>query len=200
MSGRLDPYATVAEYSATKGKVTTADDTAILRDLTAVSRFIDRVCGRRAGFGKDASDVVRTFQSFGAYTLDIDDLVSVTLVEELIGTTWTTVATSDYSLKPYTAAIEAEPYRQIERSSTIWPARQIPNGPRVRITGKWGWPAVPEAVKTACIELTAILRVESPRATGRIQDGNLPPLMVSRAARDVVERLLERFVNPAVYV
>lgn len=196
---RLDAYATVQEYRANKAKLSGDDDGSLASELLATSRFIDDATGHREGFGVDEANVIRYYQSFGAYVLDIGDLVSVSLVEELLGTTWTTVAASAYNLKPYNASREGWPYRQIERTSVIWPPRQIPNGPRVRITGKWGWPAVPDAIKSACIELTAILRIESGRATGRVDEAG-QVLNVSRAARDIVGQLLASYGNPAVYV
>ncbi len=43
-------------------------------------------------------------------------------------------------------------------------------GSRVRVTCQWGWPAVPAAIVSATINLTAILRLETPRATHTITD------------------------------
>jgi hypothetical protein len=51
-----------------------------------------------------------------------------------------------------------------------WSTRSWNCGHLVRVTGQWGWPAVPEAVKRACIHLTAILRLETPRSQRTVSE------------------------------
>lgn len=193
---RLDPYVTVQEYRARIGKDTSFDDTALETDLLAVSRYIDRETGHRAGFGVDTANVARIYGHLAGTpsaryyaVLDIDDLVSVSTVEEYIGTAWT--ATTAYALLPRNAAVENEPYRQLEKNSGVWESL-------VRVTGKWGWPVIPAAIKAATIELTSILRLESPRATNRITEIGAV-LGTSRPAQAIIEGLVSDYLNPAVF-
>ena len=185
-----DAYATAAEYRAATDKVDTSEDAAILTDLTAVSRMIELELGRF--FNKDASDVARDFIAFasgpvypeaenpwrwarGSKTLELGcDLATVTSVvvdDDGDGTPETTVTTGNYQLWPLNAdkGPEARPYRALfipEWSTrSAWPSSRI-----VRITGKFGWPAVPGAIKAATIQLTAILRIETPRAEARVSE------------------------------
>lgn len=106
--------------------------------------------------------------------LDIDDLVSVTSIEvdENIDNTYSlTLTTGDYELLPRNAdkGPEPEPYRQIELTPYGSRYAWMPNA-RVKVTGVWGWPAVPQAIRIACIKWTAIMRNEGPDATGRLME------------------------------
>lgn len=187
-----DAYATAALYKAQKAKDSSADDTALGRELVAVSRYIDRVCGRALGFNKDASAVARIYRMGRGTRLDIDDHAAITSVA--IGNAYTGVyesalAATAFRLLPINAAAkpEPEPYRQVEFITT-----QPGFGALVKVTGTGGWAAVPSAIISACIELTALLRLESPRATSQVNEiGQV--VSTSRAAREIVEGLTHTY-------
>lgn len=190
-----DAYATAAEYRALTDRTSNADDATIERDLRAVSRYIDRVLGRTLGFKQDASDVARIYAMRGGTQLAIDDHVSVTSVErETSQGVYTAIPASSYALRPRNAATgpEARPYWVIEF------LRDIPRpGQLVRVTGKGGWPATPPAITVATIELTALLRIESPRATSTITEVN-QVLTTSRSAQNILDGLLREYQAPGV--
>lgn len=107
-------------------------------------------------------------------TLDIDDLVSITSIEvdEQIDNTFSlALASTDYELLPRNAALGSEPapYTQIDLTPYGTQYRWLPNA-RVKVTGIWGWPAVPQAIRIATIKFTAIMRNEGPDATGRLME------------------------------
>ena len=190
-----DAYATPAQYRAqVSGEfATSGDDTEIARELTAVSRLIDRITGRPLGFNNDGEeDVARVYKMRGGYVIDIDDHMSVTTVDVSppIGTpTWSELAAGSWVLLPRNAALlpSPEPYHQIE-----FVAQYPVAGDLVKVTGIGGWAAVPEGVRTATIELTSILRLESPRATNRMNDvGQV--LSTSRRAQNVIDDLINSF-------
>lgn len=192
-----DAYATVAEYSATRGKLSDQDHAAITRDLKAVSRYIDIATGRIAGFNRDATAVARVYiPPRTSPELLIADLVSVSAVvvdSSMNGQYGETLTASDYELQPIDApdGPEAWPYTSI--LATPWGNRASwLRGMRVKVTGIWGWPAVPSAIATATIELTAILRLESPRATNSITEMN-QVLGTSRAAQSIVGELVNGY-------
>jgi len=197
-----DAYATAAQYKAQTGKTGSADDTPLGLALTAVSRVIDRACRRsRTGFNKDAAAVIREFNpDFSSAVLPVGDLVSVTAITvdtALAGTYATTVAETDYELLPLNAADgpEVRPYDEIgllpwSASLKLW----VP-GQRVKVNAVWGWNAVPAAITTACIELTAILRLESPRGTNTINELN-QVLSTSRVAQNILAELIETYARP----
>lgn len=219
-----DPYASPQEYRATKDKPTTADDLDLDRQLRAVSRYIDRALGRTLGFNREDEDSQHIYLpratkgpyrddwaesenpwKYGNLTrvLDIDDLVSLTSVEldeSRTGVFSQTLDAADFELLPRGAASrpEPEPYSRIEL--TTWGSQWgWPRGTQVRVTGKFGWPAIPSAIVDATIELTAILRIETPRATSQVNELN-QVLSTSRAAQGIIESLLSVYRHAAVYL
>lgn len=127
-------------------------------------------------------------------------LTSIEIDENRTGIYSLTLEATDYQLLPHNAANrpEPEPYRQIELltwgSQTAWPASS-----QVKLTGIFGWPQVPPAIVSATIEITGILRLESPRATNAINEMN-QVLGTSRRAQDIIDELRRAYTNPAVYV
>ena len=64
-----------------------------------------------------------------------------------------------------------------------------PYGHRVEIIGTWGFPSVPQAIKQATIQLTGILRLETPRGAGRIEDSIAGASLVAPKAQRIVSEL-----------
>lgn len=201
-----DAYCTVQEYRDQTGKTSSDDDLALARELVAISRHIDKVTVRPLGFNRDPAlddlgaavdPVARYYTLHRAWrTLDIDDHVTVSSIaidEERDNTFSQSLATTDYLKLPQNAPTmpQPEPYRQL--AATEWGAIGFwPSGTRIRVTGYGGWPAVPEAIIAATIELTSILRLESPRATNRINEvGQV--LSTSRVARDIIGKLVSAY-------
>ena len=147
-------YATLDEMRDRLGitdPTDTSDDATIERIVQAVSRQIDDHCKRR--FFVNATDETRDFTAVKCRALIVDDLVSVTTLAtdpdglRAYGDVW---VVTDYDLWPYNAALKQEPYLRIEAtpngnfSFPLW-ARGV------RITGKFGWVAVPDVVHEACL-------------------------------------------------
>lgn len=133
----------------------TTQDQTFCDIITGVSRAIDQRCNRY--FYKSANDEDRYFTAVSPYRVFIGDLVSITALKtddpsgpRTYGTTW---AATDYDLWPFNGAAlsEAEPYRWIERTPRglyNFPAR-LSKG--VKVTGKFGWTAVPSPVAKAAL-------------------------------------------------
>lgn len=182
-----DSYATVEDYRSRLQRSDNGADTQIERDLNAVSRYIDRITGyTRTGFSKDASDVTRVLTvphaNRGDRRLWIDPLsaapTSVTVDTNFDGdfsdeTALTlTQYTGDIAYEPsdYDKGPEARPIHALVLTPWNSSLSHWPNGALVQIVGKFGWPEVPEMIRSACIELAGILRLESPRATEQISE------------------------------
>lgn len=111
---------------------------------------------------------------------------------------------TDFWLGPWerlTAALtpESAPARFIELHPdsaivTIFPAQKR----AVEVTASWGWPAVPKAVELAAVHLAAILRLESPRATQRIQEGLDAVIGTSRQAQEIISELQRAYGRPVL--
>ena len=198
-----DAYATAAQYKEQRDKTSAADDTALTRELMAVSRMIDRTLGRPAGFNKDASAVARVFATrWNDAILDVDDYVSISAIgidADYTGVYDTALVVADWESLPLNSAAgpEPRPYNQIRllpwRSRTLWTPSE-----RVQVTAIWGWPTVPSAIVAATIELTAILRMESPRATNRITEMN-QVIGTSRAAQNILAELMDAYKTLPVF-
>lgn len=116
----------------------------------AACRQVDGHCGRR--FTTDTSATARIFAGTCSTMRLIDDCwddSGVTVETSSDRTSWTTLAADRWFLGPADAEvydIEDWPYWNISATSGI------PFGdPWVRVTAKWGWAAVPEAVREAAL-------------------------------------------------
>jgi len=212
-----DAYATATEYRDAIDKDDTSEDSEILTDLTASTRYIERKLGRF--FTKDASAVARIYVprntgsptrvdwaesenpwKYGGLTrtLFVDDLVSVTSIkidEDRDGSfsDEAALAGTDYELLPRNAALgsESSPYTSIEL--TEWGTKHaFPSGARVEVTGIWGWPAVPAAIKRACIHFTALVRLETPPSARTTSEAG-EILESSSEVRGVISDLMRHY-------
>lgn len=216
-------YATAAEYRAgiSPQKSDASHDEEIENDLLAITRYINTELGRsETGFNKDAAAVTRTYMGKYAGFVDpdsenpwkyargnrllcIDELVSVTSVQTdedgdgTVDTSWT--LNTDYQLYPLNAALGPEPRPYIALYIPDWTTQQMrwPPGRLIAVNGIWGWPAVPPAIKRACIQLTAILRLESPRATSQVNDVGAV-LSTSGVAQSIIQRLMQNYAKVSV--
>lgn len=190
-----DSYATAAEYRPAVNKDDTGEDAEVLVDLTAVSRYIEKKLDRF--FNKDVSDVARNYYGNGTRYLHTDDIsaspTSVVVDENRDGTVEETYASTVWQLYPLNAAKgpEPSPFQAIYLPS--WSTKSVwPSGTLVTVTAKFGWPSVPEAVKRACIHLTAILRLETPRSSRAVDDtGQI--LEASHEARGIITDLIRHY-------
>lgn len=198
-----DAYATAAEYRTTFGVTNTSGvdaDAVILADITSVSRYLDRRLGRF--FTKDASVVARRYQPSGRPTLNVHDIASLTgLIVKVdddsngIATTTLTI-TTDFEVAPLDADKGPEPapwtelYLPPRSSRTRWDSL-------TEVTAIFGYPSVPGAIQRAALELTAILRIQSPRATNQIPEGAEQALDASAEAQKIVSQLSGVYAKPA---
>jgi hypothetical protein len=153
-------YATPAELKSRLGNITdTTDDFEILLACQAASRSVDEICGRYFWRGSD----VRTYIPESVYRQDLDDLVSVTTLkvdrdgDGVYEETWT--QGTDYQLQVapghFNTAAKGEqwPYTGFSIIGpkfipVVWPWSHLD---RIQVTGVFGWPAVPLAVKQAAL-------------------------------------------------
>ena len=203
-----DAYATAAEYRLAVDKDSAAEDAEILTDLTAVSRYLERRLDQF--FTQDASAVARLYDGNGEKRLYLDSHSLVPGVASVTGLTVKVDLNADYDvtdtgetltkdthfwLGPWDTdkGSEARPWTFMEIVPTnsalsAWP-KQLRS---VEVTAIFGWPAVPQTIKRGCIELTAILRLETPRAKRSVSEtGEI--LEASREARTIVDRLIEQY-------
>jgi hypothetical protein len=203
-----DAYATVAEYrDRVKKQGHDEDEATILLQLTAVSHYIERALAGRF-FTVDASDATRVYRvgdrggvpPGGRKVLTVDDLsadpTSIKIDKDNDGlfTDETALASTDYILIPRNAPLgpEAEPYQAIELTPWGDQATWL-EGVWVEVVGKFGWPAVPEAIKQGTIDITGILRRDTDLATNRIVDDLVGAIEASPQSRALVKGLSKSY-------
>ncbi|OPC81813.1 hypothetical protein B4N89_13485 [Embleya scabrispora] len=136
---RLDPDDTTADALLTQA-------------IATASRFVERLTGRR--FWLDPAPVqriyrptLRAMRDHDGEHLLVDDIGSLDgLVVELGGPgSWTT--TTNYETTPDNALTDLEPITALSRRTGEWDAGYGLS--RVRVTARWGWPAIPDDVVQA---------------------------------------------------
>lgn len=170
-------YASLQEVRSWLAVADAFDDVELALALGAAEAAIDTHVGY--GFSLDANATAKVFRAQWASLLDIgvnhctigttSGLIVKTDTDDdgIYETTW---AATDYLL---------EPLNSTGPGGATWPATAIsaisdyrfPVGgsgrPRVQITARWGWPAVPSRVKMATLLLTAAWHQRRATMTGR---------------------------------
>lgn len=160
-------YASEAEFKSYTRIGDTLDDPEIVRILGATSRAIESHCSRKFWLDADGAPTVRTFVPCHWYLLDLErheigasDDLTITVDAGGDGTFELTLSASDFLLEPVNAPNEfpeAQPYTHIRRIGGTWPVPfttwQSSRLDRVKVTARYGWPAVPDPVKEACLIL-----------------------------------------------
>ncbi len=144
-----------------------SDDLAIELAVRAAARYIEKRTGRF--FWQIAE--TRTFVPQGIYSLRISDLVTCTSLltdpdgDGTFPVTWTqgTDFELSYGYREYNQNVSGEPtpYREVHvigGGSRFFPyAWCLTRQDRIKITGTWGWPAVPDMITTASLLLASDL-------------------------------------------
>ena len=153
-------YATLAEAKASLGITDSTDDAAIQSCLDAADQLINNYVDTKVGFGVTSSQTrYYTAQRFDFVLTD--PIVTVTaLATDINGTgnytqTW---SANDYVLAPRNAALDSRPYTEIDTSPFSTAQLNFPTGYlEVKVTGTFGWPSVPAAVKQAALIQTGAI-------------------------------------------
>lgn len=190
-------YASLAEVKAAARITDTVDDALLEIAIESASRAIDGHTHRN--FFTAGSASARVFAASGSDVVRVDDFSGtagfvLATADNLDGVYSTTWGTADYQLEPLNGVSDGVswPYTRIRATGN----KGFPSGSGiagVQVTAKWGWPAVPTAVKQACIILAGrqFKRYDSPLGVAGF--GDLGAMRVSRVDPDVAS-LLEPFV------
>lgn len=179
-------YVTLASVRAALGEQNQDRDDLISDAIDEAEAMIDNECGRT--FDLAAAAVARVFAPVGRRVeiddgelLLVDDIGSASglVVETGRGTTWS--ATTDYELWPTTALATGRAATALLRPFGTWPIA----ADRVRVTARWGWPAVPAPIRGAArLQATRLYRrKDSPE--GVVGTADFGQIRVSRTDPDV---------------
>ena len=188
-------YCTLAEVKAALRITDTIDDSLLETAVESASRLVDGYAGRNF---YSAGSAVRYFTPEDRIVCEIDDLISLTSLEvsaDLDGVFDQTWASTDYQLEPLNGKVDG---------LTGWPATRIRavgayifgtniGEASVKVTGTWGWSAVPTAVKQATvIQASRIFkRLDSP--LGVLSSPDLGYIRVGTRLDPDVQQLVEPY-------
>lgn len=169
------------------------------RAVNAVSRAIDRFCGRR--FWQDADVVTRVYRP------DLDDLAWVDDISTTTGlviktdstgdgTYATTWASTDYELGPLNADSDGGAYAwwriaAVDRYLFPTSGKAAP----LQVTARFGWSAIPEQVEQACILRAAQVFKRRESITGVAGVNGFGPIRISRSRDPDVAAMLDDFLK-----
>lgn len=196
-----DPYVDLArlkDYLKIKPEKIEQDDN--LRDaINSASGEIEKHCNRQ--FQRTETATARVFAPASLTRCPVDDFWSTTgLVVEVDnigdGASWTVVPSSDYELYPANGVVDGQvgwPYYEINLAGGYFPQGRRKNV--VRVTAKWGWQEVPEAVRQAAVIIAAetFQLKDAPFGTaGMDQFGNIYHVRDNRIAAGKLARYCRR--------
>jgi len=157
-------YCSLAEVKAALRIVDTLDDSLLEMAVESASREIDGYAGR---YFYNAGTATKLYTASDNYIVPIQDLQSVTKVEADMTATSDFVewASTDYQLEPLNGNADGitTPYTSIRSiGGSYFPIYE--GQALVRVTGVWGWAAVPIAIRQATIILASRIfkRLDSP--------------------------------------
>jgi hypothetical protein len=190
-------YATLAEAKSALNLNDTNDDAALTLALESASRMIDDHCNRR--FWQDAVAVTRLyrFESTGrVVTDDISTTAGLVVTVDQNGDgafedAW--VLGTDYALYPLNALAEGRPVTFLGSRGT----KTAPTRPgSVQVAARFGWPAVPPAIRQAALiqALRLVNRRHSPYGIAGSPEAGSEMRLLSRLDPDV-EALVRPYVK-----
>lgn len=171
-------------------------DTDLNRARASASRSIDKTTGRR--FWLDPAPVARTFAPRGRIVRDddgelflIDDIGDAAglVVETGSGASWSAV--TGYETSPDNALADSRPITGLRRVLGTWGTATS----RLRVTARYGWPAVPDAIHEAALILASRLYKRKDSPEGIIGSAEWGVRNLSRRDPDVWN-LIEPYIIP----
>lgn len=181
---------------------TTFADVDIQTALLAASRGVDLHCDRRF-YADTGSANVRYYTPSSPQTARIDDLVTLTTLEVDRGGdgTFEEILTlnTDFVLQPLNAAADGWPYTSIDLNPNSAQGFPVAWPRTLKVTGTFGWTAVPPAVKQATTILAHTLLRRAREAPFGVIGIGLDSTAVRIAITDPqVRMLLDPFVRYSV--
>lgn len=198
-------YITLEDAKSHIGIDSTAEDTEVQRALDAAVNWVDVEVTHRTFTVADPSTDTATSRIYKPdrsrlaveERLWVDDLVDIDTLEKqtTAGGAWETVNSGDYELRPLNANADGWPYTHIAFTTAQ-------SAHRVRVTGWFGWPATPNAVKEATLLQTSFLyrRRETPFGISQTPDLEGGGMRLRSKGDPNAESLLAPYIRGRVLV
>lgn len=183
-------YCSLADVKAALRITDSVDDSLLEMAVESASRLVDGYAYR---YFYNAGTATRDFVAEDSYLVIIDDLISLTQLQatDEIGSEYVTWNADDYQLRPVNGKQDGltVPFTSILSTDDLLFNLKGEQA-LVRVTGVWGWPAVPIAIKQATIIQASRIykRLDSPLGVAGF--GDLGAIRVGRALDPDVEQLV----------
>jgi hypothetical protein len=161
--------------------------------VESASRLVDSYTQR---YFYNAGTATRLFTPQDSYITEIDDLVSITILQtsdgDNFGTTW---ASKDYQLEPLNGVVDGLTGYPATRIRAIddFLFNYLDGEATVRITGVWGWSAVPTAVKQATVIQASRIFKRNDSPLGIAGFGEMGAVRVGTQLDPDVKQLIEPY-------
>lgn len=188
-------YTTLQTVKAALRITDNVDDALIENAINTASRMIDGYCQREF---YNAGTAARLFAASDELYVDIDDLAGTAITlqtdDQADGAFDITWSPSDYQLEPLNGKLAGQTWaftRIRAADNYLFPVEN--DLALVKVTGVWGWPAIPQAIEYATIMQSQRLfkRLDSP--TGVIGFGDMGAVRVSRQLDPDVAEMVNPF-------
>jgi len=173
-------YATLNDVKAALRITDTVDDTLIELAIETASRDIDSYCNRTF---YNAGTAARYFAAQDELLVQVDDLAGTAITLQTdqnadgnFALTWTP---SQYQIEPLNGISQGQPWAYTRIRACLNYLFPVTNDlALVKVTGVWGWPSLPTAIKYACVLQAQRLfkRYDSP--TGVLAFGDMGGMRV----------------------
>lgn len=191
----VNAYTTLNTVKAALRITDNVDDTLIENAINTASRMIDGYCQREF---YNAGTAARVFAASDELYIDIDDLAgtAITLQTDTQATgdydiTW---SPTDYQLEPLNGKLAGQTWAYTRIRAVLNYLFPVENDlALVKVTGVWGWPAIPQAIEYATIMQSQRLfkRLDSP--TGILGFGDMGAVRVTRQLDPDVAEMVHPF-------
>ena len=187
----VNGYCSLADVKASARITDTVDDALLELAVESASRLVDSYTQR---YFYNAGTATRIFVPLDNYVTEIDDLISLSVLEtsdgDEYGTTW---AAKDYQLEPLNGNVDgltSHPATRI-RAVDDFLFNVLDKEATVRVTGVWGWSAVPTAVKQATVIQAARIFKRNDSPTGIVGFGDMGAIRVGVQLDPDVKHLID---------
>jgi hypothetical protein len=187
----VNGYCSLADVKASARITDTVDDALLELAVESASRLVDSYTQR---YFYNAGTATRIFVPLDNYVTEIDDLISLSVLEtsdgDDYGTTW---AAKDYQLEPLNGNVDGLTNHPATRIRAVddFLFNVLDLEATVRVTGVWGWSAVPTAVKQATVIQAARIFKRNDSPTGIVGFGDMGAIRVGVQLDPDVKHLID---------
>jgi len=166
----------------------TVDDAMLEQIVESASRSIDRIAGRY--FYQDSTTSARYYRAVSPVSLLVDDISTTTGLTVDISTDGTNYSTpmvydTDFIVEPFNALATGRPFTLLASLGTQYFPYPWNYRPGVRVTARWGWPAVPDDIVEATLILCADLYKRKDSVGGVLGLSEMGAIRMSPLGRDI---------------